>query len=182
MCYYEIQILGKFQSWPNGTDCKSVSLAFSGSNPLFPTNLRVQLSGRAPAFQAGCEGPIPFTRSNMRLQLSWIEQRTSNPCVRGSTPLRRAMLGYSQVGKAPDFDSGMRRFESCYPSQFDPLAQSVEHLTFNQGVRSSNLRWVTINIFQILFSGYTGKLNRQERQIFSHCISRLIHQLSRQST
>ena len=92
MCYYEIQILGKFQSWPNGTDCKSVSLAFSGSNPLFPTNLRVQLSGRAPAFQAGCEGPIPFTRSNMRLQLSWIEQRTSNPCVRGSTPLRRANI------------------------------------------------------------------------------------------
>ena len=25
----------------------------------------------------------------------------------------------------------------------DPLAQTVEHLTFNQGVRSSNLRWVT---------------------------------------
>ena len=25
----------------------------------------------------------------------------------------------------------------------DPLAQSVEHLTFNQGVRSSSLRWVT---------------------------------------
>ena len=41
MCYYEIQILGKFPSWPKGTDCKSVSLAFSGSNPLFPTNLRV---------------------------------------------------------------------------------------------------------------------------------------------
>ena len=53
------------------------------------------------------------------------------------------MLGYSQVGKAPDFDSGMRRFESCYPSHYDPLAQPVEHLTFNQGVRSSNLRWVT---------------------------------------
>ena len=27
--------------------------------------------------------------------------------------------------------------------KYDPLAQSVEHLTFNQGVRSSNLRWVT---------------------------------------
>ena len=27
---------------------------------------------------------------------------------------------------------------------FDPLAQAVEHLTFNQGVRSSSLRWVTI--------------------------------------
>ena len=25
--------------------------------------------------------------------------------------------GYSQVGKAPDFDSGMRRFESCYPAR-----------------------------------------------------------------
>ena len=30
-----------FQSWPNGTDCKSVSYAFSGSNPLIPTNMRV---------------------------------------------------------------------------------------------------------------------------------------------
>ena len=29
------------------------------------------------------------------------------------------------------------------PASFDPLAQSAEHLTFNQGVRSSNLRWVT---------------------------------------
>ena len=29
-------------------------------------------------------------------------------------------------------------------NKYDPLAQSVEHLTFNQGVRSSNLRWITI--------------------------------------
>ena len=27
----------------------------------------------------------------------------------------------------------------------DPLAQLAEHLTFNQGVRSSNLRWITIS-------------------------------------
>ena len=27
----------------------------------------------------------------------------------------------------------------------DSLAQLAEHLTFNQGVRSSNLRWVTKN-------------------------------------
>ena len=53
-------------------------------------------------------------------------------------------MGISQVGKAHDFDSCMRRFESCIPSHInDSLAQSVEHLTFNQGVRSSNLRWVT---------------------------------------
>ena len=33
------------------------------------------------------------------------------------------------------------------PARFDPLAQPVEHLTFNQGVRSSNLRRVTIFLF-----------------------------------
>ena len=147
MCYYEIQILGKFQSWPNGTDCKSVSLAFSGSNPLFPTNLRVQLSGRAPAFQAGCEGSIPFTRSILHLQLSWIEQRTSNPCARGSNPLRCANLwGIAKSVRHQTLTLAFRRFESCYPSQFyDSLAQSVEHLTFNQGVRGSNPRWITIH-------------------------------------
>ena len=35
--------MGMFQSWPNGTDCKSVSFAFSGSNPLIPTKMLVQL-------------------------------------------------------------------------------------------------------------------------------------------
>ena len=33
------------------------------------------------------------------------------------------------------------------PAKYDPLAQSVEHLTFNQGVRSSNLRRVTNFLF-----------------------------------
>ena len=56
-------------------------------------------------------------------------------------------LGVSPSGKARDFDSRIRRFKSCYPSHPDPLAQSVEHLTFNQGVRSSNLRWITIWTF-----------------------------------
>ena len=31
--------------------------------------------------------------------------------------------------------------------EYDPLAQTVEHLTFNQGVRSSSLRWVTKSEF-----------------------------------
>ena len=58
------------------------------------------------------------------------------------------ILGISQVGKAHDFDSCMRRFESCIPSQiiyayYDSLAQLVEHLTLNQGVPSSSLGWVT---------------------------------------
>ena len=59
--------------------------------------------------------------------------------------MRRATCdGVSPSGKARDFDSRIRRFEPCHPSMYDPLAQSAEHLTFNQGVRSSNLRWVTI--------------------------------------
>ena len=49
----------EFPSWPKGTDCKSVSLAFSGSNPLSSTILnlikklfmRMWLSGRASPCQ-----------------------------------------------------------------------------------------------------------------------------------
>jgi hypothetical protein len=50
--------------------------------------------------------------------------------------------GVSPSGKAPDFDSGIRRFKSFHPSH-DPLAQSAEHLTFNQGVPRSNRGWIT---------------------------------------
>ena len=47
----------------------------------------------------------------------------------------------------------------------DPLAQSVEHLTFNQGVRSSSLRWVTkkchtpLGVWHFLFPTNTRKLS-----------------------
>ena len=62
-------------------------------------------------------------------------------------------LGRRQVGKARDFDSRMRWFESSRPSQYDPLAQLVEHLTFNQGVDGSSPSWVTI-----LSTQYSGIL------------------------
>ena len=54
-------------------------------------------------------------------------------------------IGMSPSGKAPDFDSGIRRFKSCHPSHNDPLAQLAEQLPFKQWVRSSNLRRVTKN-------------------------------------
>ena len=62
--------------------------------------------------------------------------------------LIKSHIGMSPSGKALDFDSSMRRFESCHPSHLiinliDPLAQLAEHLTFNQGVRRSNRRWIT---------------------------------------
>ena len=50
--------------------------------------------------------------------------------------------GMSPSGKARDFDSRIRGFESRHPSIFDLLAQSAEHLPFKQGVRGSNPRQV----------------------------------------
>ena len=51
-------------------------------------------------------------------------------------------IGMSPSGKAPDFDSGIRRFKSGDPSQHDPLAQLAEQLPFKQWVRGSNPRRV----------------------------------------
>ena len=56
-------------------------------------------------------------------------------------------LGYSQAVRHHTLTVTSPWFKSRYPSQIDPLAQSVEHLTFNQGVRSSNLLRITILIF-----------------------------------
>ena len=44
--------------------------------------------------------------------------------------------GVSPSGKAPDFDSGIRRFESCYPSQ-------IFLLIFSQGYDIMTLRFVS---------------------------------------
>lgn len=46
-------------------------------------------------------------------------------------------VGLSPSGKAQDFDSCIRRFESGWPRD-GVLAQLVEHLTFNQVVGGSN--------------------------------------------
>ena len=67
--------------------------------------------------------------------------------VRFSSPAPY-IIGNSPSGKATDFDSVIHRFKSCIPSQFyyyrhGPIAQSVEHLTFNQGVPRSSRGWIT---------------------------------------
>ena len=72
--------------------------------------------------------------------MHFFESRAIMPCVSKSG---RISIGMSPSGKAPDFDSGIRRFKSCHPSQYDPLAQLAEQLPFKQWVRSSNLRRVT---------------------------------------
>ena len=56
-------------------------------------------------------------------------------------------MGYGQVVKASDFDSVIPSSNLGSPAIFydyDPLAQLVEHLTFNQRVRRSNRLRVTI--------------------------------------
>ena len=59
----------------------------------------------------------------------------------------RSHVGVSPSGKATDSDSVIVGSNPATPAIFlDPLAQSVEHLTFNQGVPSSNLGWITTNL------------------------------------
>ena len=76
--------------------------------------------------------------------------------------LRHKDNGPSPSGKAQDFDSCTRWFESSWPS-YGRVAQVVEHLTFNQVVRGSNPRTLTI-FFKINFKKCKKVLDK-ERQI-----------------
>ncbi len=51
------------------------------------------------------------------------------------------------LARVPDLGSGGRRFESCHPDLYGSLAQSVEHLTFNQVVPGSNPGWLSSAYF-----------------------------------
>ena len=96
-----------------------------------------------PAFQAGYEGPIPFTRSILIMVdiVQLVERQIVVLDVVGSRPVIHPIklnIGMSPSGKAQDFDSCIRRFEPCHPSHIcGSLAQLVEHMTFNHGVRGS---------------------------------------------
>lgn len=98
--------------------------------------------------KARVAGSTPVFRSKFMVGVvKWLRHRIVVPACVGSIPITHPIyfLGYSQVGKATDFDSVIRRFESYYPSHlFGPLAQLVEHLTFNQGVPRSSRGWITI--------------------------------------
>ena len=76
-----------------------------------------------------------------------VEHRLAKARVASSNLVSRFLFrilqlsydGLSPSGKAQDFDSCSRQFESGWPS-FGILAQVVEHLTFNQVVRGSSPR------------------------------------------
>ena len=82
--------------------------------------------------------------------------KVTDPCYNTVRVQNRGALhiGMSPSGKAPDFDSGIRRFKSCHPSQFDPLAQLAEQLPFKQWVRGSNPRRVTKTLKALRLSGF----------------------------
>ena len=99
---------------------------------------------------------MPTLESQAKAWLFFIAERYTfrkkqlqSPASRAIIPSvsdggRRFNIGMSPSGKAPDFDSGIRRFESGHPSQIsDPLAQPVEQLPFKQWVRGSSPRRVT---------------------------------------
>ena len=52
----------------------------------------------------------------------------------GGLPARHWNVGASPSGKAPGFDPGIRRFESCRPSQLvHPLDRSIQHVDADIG-------------------------------------------------
>ena len=116
--------------------------------------MRKWLSGRASPCQGegrGFDSRLPLQKYGGCSQV--VKTQDCGSCMRGFDPHHPPhiyFLVYSQVGKATDFDSVIRRFESYYPSHlFGPLAQLVEHLTFNQGVPRSSRGWITIFLFEI---------------------------------
>ncbi len=124
------------------------------SNCLLSNGPGVRVPSDTPENNRNCiKCSFLLLKNKWWIQFSWLERQFVALNVVGSNPTIHPILffvqgcktrGYSQVGKAPDFDSGMRRFESCYPCHlYGPLAQLAEHLTFNQVVRGSNLRWLT---------------------------------------
>ncbi len=75
---------GGIPEWPKGTDCKSAGYAFSGSNPLSPTqqlNIVVIIVAGWSSLEA---------------------RRAHNPKVIGSNPIPAILCLGSSVGRAED--------------------------------------------------------------------------------
>ena len=75
---------------------------------------------------------------------SWVRAPPSTPFFTPWATRCERALGRGQAVRHETLTLALAGSTPAAPAMFDPLAQLAEHLTFNQGVRSSNLRWVTM--------------------------------------
>ena len=75
---------------------------------------------------------------------SWVRAPPSTPFFTPWATRCERALGRGQAVRHETLTLAFAGSTPAAPAMFDPLAQLAEHLTFNQGVRSSNLRWVTM--------------------------------------
>ena len=81
--------------------------------------------------------------------VQWLERQIVVLDVVGSNPITHP--NYRDVAKSVRHQTLTLAFvgsSPAIPAKHGPLAQVVEHLTFNQGVRSSSLRWLTSKTLQ----------------------------------
>ena len=105
----------------------------------YKPNIHTYYMPPKPPRQGVAMGRIQKIQISMKKRIAFLSLLCYNAqCARSN-------IGMSPSGKAPDFDSGIRRFKSGHPSQHDPLAQLAEQLPFKQWVRGSNPRRVTKN-------------------------------------
>ena len=87
----------------------------------------------------------------------------SNPTTHPILPIQRTM-GCRQAVRHQTLTLALVGSNPATPASFDPLAQLVEHLTFNQVVRSSTLRRITIFFVSVMIVVRVWR-NWQTRQI-----------------
>ena len=91
-----------------------------------------------------CKKVPPVPMPNTAVKLLCAEDSEGFPCESRTLPffLKRRI---SSVGRAPALQQGVTGSSPVF-SIFEPLAQSVEHLTFNQRVVGSIPTWLIENL------------------------------------
>ena len=108
-------------------------------------------AGRASPLHGGGRGFDPLSIHHLRIKFGRVAKRPnaadcksvpSGSVVQIHSLPPGTILGCSQAVRHETLTLAFHWFDPSHPNH-DPLAQPVEHLTFNQGVRSSNLLWIT---------------------------------------